>query len=159
MADDTMRYLFYNCTNLYYIAPNAFTDNDIGSLPQVVIGTNFLYCTWSGCTSLQAAVVPDTSGWNVTSIGTYFLYYTWQGCTSLTQNLVVLSNDIKSISNLVSGGGNFSNAFYRTAGAGAIDKEITFEDGTVLSALGTPSSNRQTYTGRPEITPVNPNWK
>jgi len=47
------------------------------------LGNNFLYNIWSQCTSLQTVILPDTSGWNVTSIGDFFLRYTWYGCTSL----------------------------------------------------------------------------
>ena len=37
--------------------------------------------------------------------------------------------------------------------------EPKFQDGSVLSSLGTPNVNRQTYTNRSGITPVNSNWK
>jgi prepilin-type N-terminal cleavage/methylation domain-containing protein len=46
-------------------------------------GSSFLRYTWYGCKSLTIAVVPDTSGWNITSIGDCFLYDTWRECTSL----------------------------------------------------------------------------
>jgi hypothetical protein len=37
--------------------------------------------------------------------------------------------------------------------------EPKFEDESVLSTLGTPSSNKRTYTYRNDITPINNNWK
>jgi len=36
--------------------------------------------------------------------------------------------------------------------------EPRFEDGTVLSSIGAPSSNRQTFTNRFGIWAVNSNW-
>ena len=58
---------------------------------------------------------------------------------------------------------NVTNAFYRTfylSSARTSDTgEPKFQDGTVLSSIGTPDTNRQTYTNRSGITPVNTNWK
>ena len=58
---------------------------------------------------------------------------------------------------------NVSSAFsgaFRTESTKAGDTgEPRFMDGTVLSSIGAPNSNRGTYTGRTGITPLNSNWK
>ena len=58
---------------------------------------------------------------------------------------------------------NASSAFYRTFYMPSTKTgdtgEPRFEDGTVLSSIGAPSSNRQTFTNRSGIMPVNSNWQ
>ena len=49
---------------------------------------------------------------------------------------------------------------FRTESTKAGDTgEPKFQDGSVLSSLGTPTTNTRTYYDRSGITPVNPNWK
>jgi len=57
----------------------------------------------------------------------------------------------------------FSRTFYTSTTKNGDTGEPRFEDGTVLSSLsastGAPNANRQTFTNRSGITPVNPNWQ
>jgi hypothetical protein len=54
----------------------------------------------------------------------------------------------------------FYQMFYCGSAKGGDSGEPTFEDGNVLSSLGTPSTNKGTYTGRTDInTSPNTNWK
>jgi len=56
-------------------------------------------------------------------------------------------------------GGPFYQTFYLSSAQGSDTGEPKFQDGTVLSSLGQPSSSTQTYTNRSGITPLNTNWK
>ena len=62
------------CTDVY------FNETSLGT----IIGNNFLYYCWFGCTSLTSM----PSGFNlptgITSVGNNFLYNCWYGCTSLS---------------------------------------------------------------------------
>jgi hypothetical protein len=81
-----MHNLFYQCVYYNQQEGDIFDTSD---LHPTTIGDNFLYFTWSNCTSLVNAVVPDTSNWNITgSIGNYFLVSTWYSCTSLVNAVV-----------------------------------------------------------------------
>gem|GEM_PF-1469207 len=54
---------------------------------------------------------------------------------------------------------SFHRTFYVSSTIAGDTGEIKFMDGTVLSSIGTPTTNKQTYTNRTGITPVNSNWK
>ena len=53
----------------------------------------------------------------------------------------------------------FSRTFYLSSAKSGDTGEPKFEDGSVVSSIGTPSSNRETYTNRTGISPVNSNWQ
>ena len=53
----------------------------------------------------------------------------------------------------------FSGTFYLPTAQGGDTGEPKFQDGTVLSSIGQPNTNNQTYTNRTGVTPVNTNWK
>lgn len=76
---------------------------------------------------------------------------------------MVLPNWIKTLKQGSTNVWNVSTALrgtFHVATAKAGDTgEIQFEDGTVLSSIGAPSSNKNTYLNRSGITPVNSNWK
>jgi len=54
---------------------------------------------------------------------------------------------------------NFRRMFGMSSTKTGDTGEPKFQDGTVLSSLGAPDTNNQTYDNRSGITPVNTNWK
>ncbi|MDL2327467.1 hypothetical protein LJC64_02245 [Ruminococcaceae bacterium OttesenSCG-928-A11] len=95
-----------------------------------------------------------------------FLYRTHYNNTSLVlNNQRLLPSWMKTLTNQnnMKYVWNTNNSFYRTFymsdNKDGDTGEIRFEDGTVLSSVGTPETNREIYTNRSGIAPVNSNWK
>jgi uncharacterized repeat protein (TIGR02543 family) len=123
---------------------------DTSNWPVAAIGTYFLSSTWSDCAKLTTAAVPDTSNWPVTAIGTSFLHYTWSNCSSLKDlSNIKFSDSFKSVSNLYGGLNNWYHTFYLASNpGGTTGAQPSFYDGDLITDLGTPSSDRNTFTNR-----------
>jgi hypothetical protein len=131
--------------------------------------TSFLVSTHFENTGLTEPIdLSPLSGWfnNNTSIAglSGFLYQTHSRNTNLKlKGQIIFPNWIKTLTQDGTPIQSVSNAFYQTF-YNSVDisgdtGEPKFEDGDVLSSLGQPSSNKNTYTNRSGITPVNSNWK
>jgi hypothetical protein len=123
---------------------------DTSNWPAASAGDWFLYETWQGCTSLAEAAVPDTSGWEAASVGDGFLYATWEGCAGLKDlSDIKLSDSLKDVPSLYSGGGNWYRTFHLESDPGdTTGAQPSFYDGTLITALGAPASDRDTFTNR-----------
>jgi len=93
-----------------------------------------------------------------------FLYETHMNNPNLTlSGQMILPNWIKTATQGATSIWNVLSTFYRTFYTSTTKNgdtgEPRFQDGTVLSSLGTPTTNNQAYTNRSGITPVNTNWK
>ena len=116
--------------------------------------------------SSSGAIDPTTfTKWetNVSSIGG-FLGYTHSDNPNLVLNgQIILPDWLKTMKDFTipigSANGTFRQTFYLSSAKAGDTGEVRFEDGTSLSSIGASSVNRQTYTGRTGITPVNPNWQ
>ena len=95
---------------------STYTVPDVSNWRPTSIGQAFLQGTWYGC-SMQTAIVPDTSLWNVTTLNLAgLLSQTWQQCTQLRYAAVpdtsnwhvtgsqegILNNTWNGCSNLIS---------------------------------------------------------
>jgi len=80
-----MRSLFQNCVNYNQQPGDIF---DTSQWYPTSIGDDFMYRTWSECSSLANPVTLNTTNWNITgSIGQGFLTQTWFYCTSLLNSV------------------------------------------------------------------------
>jgi hypothetical protein len=133
----------------------------------------FLYTTHYGNTSLTKPIdLKPLRNWfpenhTITNL-TNFLYSTHYDNDSLIlDGQTIFPNWVKTIKQGITQAAtsiqNVSNAFYRTfylnSAKDGDTGEPEFENGTVLSSLIIQGSNKQTYTNRADITPLNSNWK
>ena len=104
-----------------------------------------------------------SSGRSFTSLDS-FLYRSHSGNTNLTlTSQTILPNWMKTVTEGTTPVWNVTDAFYqmfRTSSAKAGDTgEPRFQDNSVLSSIGTPPTNRETFANRSGITPLTSNWK
>jgi hypothetical protein len=93
-----------------------------------------------------------------------FLYATHYNNSSLQlTGQTIFPNWIKTMKQdttpLLGVSNSFSQMFYLSSSKADDTGEPKFEDGSVLSNLGTPNSNKWTYTGRNGISPTSTEWK
>jgi len=133
--------------------------------------SNFLSGTYANDYAITTPTnLTPTSGWfapnrSFTSLGS-FLFSTHYDNTSLLLKYgqtPIFPNWLKTVTQAgtpILDVSNFARrAFYLEALQIGNTGEPTFEDGKVLSELGAPSGNKQTYTNRDGISAVYPNWK
>jgi len=163
---DSSHYYNTNLTTPVNLAPLAGWFNANTSIINL---SGFLSSTHSSNTNLTIPIdFTPMMGWfnsgrSFTTMGN-FLYGTHQNSPNLTlSGQIILPNWIKTVTQSVTPIWNVSNAFsrtfYVTSTKNGDTGEPRFQDGTELSSISTPTSNRQTYTNRSGITPVNSNWK
>jgi len=127
----------------------------------------FLGFTHYGNTSLTAPInLVPLSGWfnanrSFTNLASFLegSHYSNNDLTLAGQT--IFPNWIKTATQGGTSIWNVSNAFYQTFYAYKFGDtgEPRFQDGSVLSSIGTPATNNQAYIGRYGITPVNTNWQ
>jgi hypothetical protein len=128
----------------------------------------FLAYIHNGNTGLTAPVnLTPLAGWfsannSITSISNFLSSIHYNNTSLTLSGQVIFPDWIKIIS--ASNGRKakdegFSQTFYLSTAKGGDTGEPKFQDGTVLSSLGTPVTNRSTYYNRTGINPVPTNWK
>jgi hypothetical protein len=173
-------------TNLYSFLNQTHSDNtlltdpvDLSWISGWFIGNSsitnlsyFLSSTHNGNTSLTEPVdITHLSGWfsasrNFSNLA-YFLYRTHYNNTALKLTGQTIFPDWiqtatygSSNSPVINESYSFNNMFSLISAKGGDTGEPKFEDGNVLSSLGTPSSNKETYKNRTGIIlPANSNWQ
>ena len=159
-------YLFSGCTNLTagaiiidtYKLPG--TTNDLSNFLRSIHQDNTSLAVPVNLAQLPDWFSPNTSIANLAS----FLGFAHYNNTSLVlSGQRIFPNWMKTMTqgstSIWNAGTSFYQTFYVPSSKAGDTGEPRFMDGTVLSSIGQPSTNRQTYTNRSGITPVYTNWK
>jgi hypothetical protein len=128
------------------------------------------HSTYDGCTSLEdPSDFTPLSGWfpssHIMSMFSTNFYRTHYGNTKLKlTGQTVFPDWLKTMRNstgnfVYSSGQNLYMMFELQSPQGGDTGEPKFQNGTVLSSAGTPSSPMRVYRNRTDIVPVNYNWK
>jgi hypothetical protein len=127
----------------------------------------FLSFTHYNNSSLTEAIdLTPLAGWfndnnKITQLSDFLSYTHYNNSSLKLTGQIIFPNWIKKIggASMLSVSSNFNRTFYFLNSQSGDSGEPQFMDGTVLSSLGTPNTNKQTYTNRTGITPLNTGWK
>jgi hypothetical protein len=131
--------------------------------------SNFFLEAYINCLSLTAPVdFTPLSGWfsantSIANLSNFF-YYSYSNNTSLKlEGQTIFPDWIKTMTqngtSIIDVSDTFRSTFTASASLSGDTGEPKFQDGTVLSSLGMPTYNKNTYSNRTGITPLNSNWK